>query len=56
MPLIEAKTNLREDQIPEGLEGRFNNHFAPLWGKDPSVRFFISVNDYFDLSSDLSSL
>ena len=45
MPIIEFKTNLSQEQIPEGIESRFNNHFAPLWGKDPNVRALNSLKN-----------
>ena len=41
MPIIEVKTNIKSEDIPEGLEGRFNKHFAPIWGKDPNVNYFM---------------
>lgn len=37
MPIIELKTNLKNEEIASDFEARFNRHFAPIWGKDPSV-------------------
>jgi hypothetical protein len=46
MPIIDAKTNLKSEGIPDGLQIRFNSHFAPIWGKDFDVSIMICKNLY----------
>ena len=38
MPIIDLNTNLNPEHISVGLQSRFANHFASLWGKETNVR------------------